>query len=75
MPKVYSFVGLRTEFGALAVKFVRQFVPGGIAVRSETFIVVTSIGAGLPAEVGSAEYKIERISTGSSTPRTAVPPV
>ena len=48
-------VGLRTEFGALAVKVMRQFELGVMVVRSETFIVVTSSGAGFTAEVGSAE--------------------
>jgi hypothetical protein len=74
-PKVYSFVGLRTEFGALAAKVMRQFELGVIAVMSETFILVTSTGAGFPAEVGSAEYKTERMSSGSSMGITAVPPV
>src|SRR5207237_10014242 len=62
------------EFGALAVKVMRQFELGVIAVISETFILTTSTGAELIAEVGSAEYKMERISSGSSTGRTAVPP-
>jgi len=69
-PKVYSFVGLRTEFGALAAKVMRQFELGGITVISETFILVTKV----PVEVGSAEYKIERISRASGTGITIVPP-
>jgi len=68
-------VGLRTEFGALAAKVMRQFELGVIVVMSETFIVATRRGAGFPAEVGSAEYKTESISSGSSTGITAVPPV
>jgi hypothetical protein len=74
-PKVYSFVGLRTELGTLAAKVIRQFVLGGITVISETFMVVTNSGALFPPDVGSAEYKTERISVGSSTATTAVPPV
>src|SRR6266404_227750 len=62
------------ELGALAVKVMRQFELTGIVVMSETFILTTSTGAELIAEVGSAEYKMERISSGSSTGRTAVPP-
>jgi hypothetical protein len=38
---VYALVGLRTEFGALAAKVMRQFELGGIAVMSETFMVAT----------------------------------
>jgi hypothetical protein len=73
-PKVYSLVGLNTEFGALAVNVMRQFELGGRAVMSETFMVETSNGALSTAEVGSAEYKTERISSGSSIGTTAVPP-
>lgn len=72
---MYSFVGLKTELGAFAVKVMRQFELGVIVVMSDTFMVATNSGAGFPAEVGSAEYKTERISSGSSTGITAVPPV
>lgn len=67
-------VGLMTESGALAAKIIRQFELGGIAAMSETFMVATSNGALSLAEVGSAEYKTERMSSGSSTGTTAVPP-
>ena len=67
-------VGLMTESGAFAAKIIRQFELGGMAVISETFIVATSSGAGSIPDVGSAEYRTERISRASSTGRTAVPP-
>jgi hypothetical protein len=70
---VYSLVGLKTELGALAVKVVRQFELGGIAVISETFMVVTrrfSVEAG----TASVEYKTDRISSASVVGTTAVPP-
>ena len=67
-------MGLRTEFGAFAVKVTRQFELGGIAVISDTFMVATSRGALFVDDAGSAEYRTERISRGSSTGSTAVPP-
>jgi hypothetical protein len=54
-PNVYSFVGLRPESGAFAVKVMRQFELGGMAVMSDTFMVATSIGELSLTDVGSAE--------------------
>jgi hypothetical protein len=45
-----------------------------MAVMSDTFMVATSIGELSVGDVGSAEYRIESISSGSSTASTAVPP-
>jgi hypothetical protein len=73
-PKVYSLVGLKTEFGAFAVNAVRQFELGGIVVISETFMVVTRRLSVNEKRTGSAEYKTERISSGSLIGTTSIPP-
>jgi hypothetical protein len=52
---VYSFVGLKTESGALAAKVMRQLELGVMAVMSDTFMVTTSMGDESATEVGSAE--------------------
>jgi hypothetical protein len=66
-------VGETPVKGALAVKCIRQFEPGGTAGSVETFIVATMTGT--PPGPVSHEYLTEVMSSGSSAGRLPTRPV